>query len=365
VTRADAEPVEIPELVRERLVLSGVHVQRVAEAAGALVHCLRSGGKVLLFGNGGSAADAQHVAAELVGRFLAERRPLPAIALTTDTSALTAIANDFGFDHVFARQVEALGRPGDCAVAISTSGGSPNVVEGVRAAREAGMRSIGLLGPPGSPLEQLVDIAITVAAPGVPQIQEAHLVVEHALCGAVEETLFGKRAGEDGEPARAHEASSGRVVAWEELLSLREAWRRAGRTVVWTNGCFDLLHLGHVRSLEAARALGDVLVVGVNSDASARELKGEGRPLVPAEQRAEIVAALRPVDYVVVFDEPTPEHALARLQPDVHTKGADYEGRELPERKVVESYGGSVELLPLVPDVSTTELERRLRRFPS
>jgi D-beta-D-heptose 7-phosphate kinase/D-beta-D-heptose 1-phosphate adenosyltransferase len=145
------------------------------------------------------------------------------------------------------------------------------------------------------------------------------------------------------------------------LLALREDWRRAARKVVWTNGVFDLLHVGHVRGFEAAKALGDVLVVGVNGDASVRAIKGDGRPLVPVEQRAELVAALAPVDCVVVFDEPTPERALGRLQPEVHTKGADYEGRELPERAVVESYGGSIELLPLVPGVSTTELERRLR----
>jgi D-glycero-beta-D-manno-heptose 1-phosphate adenylyltransferase len=155
--------------------------------------------------------------------------------------------------------------------------------------------------------------------------------------------------------------ASSKIVAWERLLALRDDWRRDGRKVVWTNGCFDLLHIGHVRSLEAARRLGDVLVVGVNSDQSVREIKGDGRPLVPADQRAEVVAALNAVDYVIVFDEPTPARALEQLRPDVHTKGADYEGRELPERKVVEAYGGSVELLPLVPGVSTTELARRLR----
>jgi D-beta-D-heptose 7-phosphate kinase/D-beta-D-heptose 1-phosphate adenosyltransferase len=151
-------------------------------------------------------------------------------------------------------------------------------------------------------------------------------------------------------------------VTWGELLPERERWREQGLRVVWTNGAFDLLHAGHVRSLEAARALGDVLVVGVNSDESVRGLKGDGRPLVPAEQRAEILAALAVVDRVVVFDEPTPEVALGQLRPDVHTKGADYADRELPERAVVESYGGTVELLPFVPGISTTELEDRLRR---
>jgi rfaE bifunctional protein nucleotidyltransferase chain/domain len=350
-----AAPAAVPGPTRDRLRAAGVELDRVAAAAAALVTCFRSGGKVLLFGNGGSAADAQHMAAELVGRFLLERRALPAIALTTDTSALTAIANDFGFEQVFARQIEALGRREDAAVAISTSGRSPNVLAGVRAAAAAGMRTIAIVGPGGSELERLADVAVVVDAEG-PALQEGQLTVEHALCEIVESAL-----SETGTDVRASGEARSKVVEWDELLARRERWRERGLRVVWTNGCFDLLHVGHVRSLEAAKELGDVLVVGVNGDASVREIKGDGRPLVPVEQRVEVVAALEPVDYVVVFDEPTPEQALERLRPDVHTKGADYEGRELPERAVVEGYGGKIELLPLVPGVSTTELERRLR----
>ena len=136
----------------ERLRALGVEPESVERAVRTLERALRGGGKVLLFGNGGSAADAQHVAAELVGRFERDRAPLPALALTTDTSALTALANDFGFDHVFERQVEALGRPGDAAVAISTSGSSPNVLNGVRAARRLGLATVGRCGRPGSEL---------------------------------------------------------------------------------------------------------------------------------------------------------------------------------------------------------------------
>jgi D-sedoheptulose 7-phosphate isomerase len=169
------------------------------------VSCFRAGGKLLLFGNGGSAADAQHMAAELVGRFLLERPALPAIALTTDTSALTALANDYGFELVFARQVEALGSRGDAAVAISTSGASPNVLVGARAARERGLRTIGLVGPGGSELERLVDLPIVVDAQG-PAIQEGQLVVEHTLCELVEDALFGSGAE---LPAAAADADQG------------------------------------------------------------------------------------------------------------------------------------------------------------
>ena len=136
--------------------------------------------------------------------------------------------------------------------------------------------------------------------------------------------------------------------------------------MVWTNGCFDLLHAGHVRSLHAASQLGDVLVVGINSDESVHLLKGEGRPILPQGERVEAIAALECVDHVVVFSEPTPVEILARLQPDVHCKGADYappDGKPIPERAVVEAGGGRVAFLPMIPGISTTELIRRIREL--
>jgi rfaE bifunctional protein nucleotidyltransferase chain/domain len=153
-------------------------------------------------------------------------------------------------------------------------------------------------------------------------------------------------------------------LGWPDLLAAREDLRRAGRVVVWTNGCFDLLHPGHVASLHAARALGDVLVVGLNSDSSVKANKGPSRPILTQHERAAMMAALECVDHVLVFDEPTPAAALSRLRPDVHCKGAEYappHGRPVPERAVVEGYGGRVAYLPLVPGVSTTELLRRVR----
>jgi phosphoheptose isomerase len=338
---------ELPESIAASVRSSGVDLAAYERAAYLLAETFRRGGKLLLFGNGGSAADAQHLAAEFVGRFLHDRDALPAVALTTDTSALTAIANDYGFDSVFARQVEALARAGDAVIAISTSGTSANVLAGVDRATAVGAKTIAITGESGKELVGRVDIALVAPTSFGPRVQEAHLAIEHGLCAAVE--VLVSRSADDGK-----------IVDWERLLELRDAWRRAGSTVVWTNGCFDLLHAGHVRSLKAARALGDVLVVGLNSDESVRRLKGDGRPIVDAEQRAEVLAALAPVDYVVVFDEDTPEEALARLQPEIHTKGEDYADREIPERRVVESYGGRVELLPLVAGLSTTALAERL-----
>jgi D-sedoheptulose 7-phosphate isomerase len=157
---------------------------RVADA-------LRSGGKVLTFGNGGSAADAQHFAAELVGRYLKQRSAWPAIALTTDTSILTAVANDYGYDAVFQRQVEALGRKGDVAIGISTSGRSPSVVTALAKAREMGLVTIGMTGQGGGKLAGQVDHLIEVPSSATPRIQEVHGLVIHVLCAIVEEAIAG------------------------------------------------------------------------------------------------------------------------------------------------------------------------------
>jgi len=165
-------------------------VEPIAECARLLTSALKNGHKVLTMGNGGSAADAQHLAAELVGRFLMERKALPAIALTTDTSILTAVGNDYGFDEVFKRQVEALARPGDILVGISTSGNSTNVLRALEAGREIGATTIGLLGRDGGEIGKLVDLALIVPSPDTPRVQEAHLFIIHILCDLVEKALF-------------------------------------------------------------------------------------------------------------------------------------------------------------------------------
>ncbi len=161
----------------------------IAEAGAQLIEILRTGGKVLLCGNGGSAADAQHIAAELTGRFERERRALPAVALTTDTSAMTAIANDYGFTRIFARQVEALGRTGDVLVAISTSGESANVLAAVDTARRAGLQTVGLAGRTGGQLAGVCDRCIVVPEHSTARIQECHILIGHIWCGLIEEAF--------------------------------------------------------------------------------------------------------------------------------------------------------------------------------
>jgi D-beta-D-heptose 7-phosphate kinase/D-beta-D-heptose 1-phosphate adenosyltransferase len=147
-----------------------------------------------------------------------------------------------------------------------------------------------------------------------------------------------------------------------ELLARRRAWRAEGRRVVFTNGCFDLLHPGHIALLESARALGDVLIVAINSDASVRALKGHGRPLIPEEERAEALGALEAVDAVVIYSEPTPREVVAQVLPDVLVKGADWAEDAIVGREEVEAAGGRVERVPLVPGRSTTSLIDRIRR---
>jgi D-sedoheptulose 7-phosphate isomerase len=164
----------------------------VTDIAGRVERALRSGGKLLIAGNGGSAADAQHIAAELVSRFKRDRAPLPAIALTTDTSLLTAVGNDYGFEHVFERQVLGLGRPGDVFLAISTSGRSPNVLAALRAAREMGIVTVGFTGADGEPMRALSDICLSVASKDTALIQQVHLVAAHAICEVVETAMFGE-----------------------------------------------------------------------------------------------------------------------------------------------------------------------------
>ena len=173
-----------------RLAVADICGSQMLEAVGLMEACLRAGHKLLFFGNGGSAADAQHLAAEFTGRYLKERPGLPALALHTDTSALTAIANDYGFERVFSRQIEALGQAGDVAVAITTSGRSPNITRAVNACRERGIKTIGLTGSRGEAFARIVDVAIVVPSTSTPRIQECHITIGHLLCELVEERLF-------------------------------------------------------------------------------------------------------------------------------------------------------------------------------
>jgi D-sedoheptulose 7-phosphate isomerase len=169
-----------------------VHADRIVQVAKLIVRTFREGHKVLLFGNGGSATDAAHIAAEFVGRYKRERAPLPAIALATDIAAITCIANDYGYDELFARQVRAHGQKGDIAIAISTSGNSPNVLKGVDAAKACGLTTVAWTGGAGGKLAALVDFAFIVPSTVTARIQESHITLGHVLCELTEEEFLGK-----------------------------------------------------------------------------------------------------------------------------------------------------------------------------
>jgi D-sedoheptulose 7-phosphate isomerase len=182
------EHIDAVNMVTEQL------TEPIAECARMLVDALKGSHKLLIMGNGGSAADAQHFAAEMVGRFLMERKALPAIALTTDTSILTAVGNDYGFDEIFKRQVEALAGPGDVLIGISTSGNSLNIKRAFEAGKKIGAGTIGLLGRNGGEIGPMVDLNLTVPSFETPRIQETHLIIIHILCDLIEKGLFGLKS---------------------------------------------------------------------------------------------------------------------------------------------------------------------------
>jgi D-sedoheptulose 7-phosphate isomerase len=185
---------EIAQIFRESADLKLRFIRQNAElliqVVRMIVEAFKGGNKVLLFGNGGSAADAQHIAAEFVNRFLIERPPLPALALSTDTSVLTSISNDYGYVDSFAKQIKALGKKGDVAIGISTSGSAANVIKAVKVAKEMGLKTVGLTGNDGGELAKRVDIALIVASPVTPRIQEVHITIGHVLCEMVDRMLF-------------------------------------------------------------------------------------------------------------------------------------------------------------------------------
>lgn len=179
------ESIDVKNLILKNL------VPQIEKAAHWMIETLKAGNKILFFGNGGSAADAQHLAAELIGRYRKDRRSLPAVALSTDTSILTAVANDYGFETVFAKQIEGLAKQGDLAFGISTSGNSRNVIEGIEKAKEIGCKTIGLLGCDGGRIAEVADLSIIVPSRATPRIQEAHITIGHILCQLIEQELFG------------------------------------------------------------------------------------------------------------------------------------------------------------------------------
>ncbi|MFN3532666.1 MAG: SIS domain-containing protein [Candidatus Brocadia sp.] len=183
--------IQLQDSIDTKKALLTTNLDIIRNIADVLVRAFKNNHRLYLIGNGGSAADAQHIAGELIGRFKMNRRPLPAVALTTDTSVITALANDFGYDTCFARQVEALANPGDVILAFSTSGNSKGILNAVQIARNRGVITIGFTGKDGGLLKDAVDICLKIPSDNVPRIQECHITVGHILCSIVEKEIFG------------------------------------------------------------------------------------------------------------------------------------------------------------------------------
>jgi D-sedoheptulose 7-phosphate isomerase len=200
----DAFPRRVVQLIqesistKERLLGSAETLSTIARVSEVLIESFQAGHKVLLFGNGGSAADAQHIAAEFVGRFAFDRPPLPALALSVNTSCVTAIGNDYGFDLVFSRQIEALGHRGDVAIGISTSGNSQNVLQGLLAARRIGLHTVAFTGGSGGKLKDAADHCICAPSKETPRIQECHILIGHVISELVEQAIFPQQGGASG-----------------------------------------------------------------------------------------------------------------------------------------------------------------------
>lgn len=178
------------ESAETKLAFLELYADQIVEVAGIIATALKDGNKVLLFGNGGSAADAQHIAAEIVGRFKRERKALPAIALTTDTSVLTALGNDYGFETIFERQIEALCMPGDIAIGITTSGNSENVIRGLKKAHDLGATTVAFTGRDGGKVAKIAHYTFIVPSYETPRIQECHITLGHALCELIDELIW-------------------------------------------------------------------------------------------------------------------------------------------------------------------------------
>lgn len=337
--------VQLAEQVAEHVLPS------LEKAALVLNSSLTMGRKVLSCGNGGSAGDAQHIASELVNRFETERMALPAVSLVPDSSVVTAIANDYGYEVLFSRQVEALGQSGDVLLAFSTSGNSLNVIRAIEMAKQRNMRVIAFTGKDGGRIASKLskdDVEIRIPSNETARIQEMHLFAIHSLCKLIDAQFKGKDFSKPDKIQLDH----------EKLACLT-----AGLSpVVFTNGVFDILHRGHVHILQEARKLGAYLVVGVNSDHSVRRLgKGSDRPVNSESDRAALIAALECVDFVTVFDEDTPAQLIATIKPDVLVKGGDYQPEQIAGADFVKRHGGTVTTIAFEHDRSTTQLLARIR----
>ena len=345
------------EQIKQYLQVKDIVLDRLPEAleqaSDILIGALLMGRKVLTCGNGGSATDAQHLASELVNHFETIRRALPAVSLVSDSAVMTAVANDRGYDFLFARQIEALGSNGDVLVVFTTSGNSSNLIHAIKQAHQQGMRVIACTGKEGGTTAQYLnqyDIELRVPSQSTARIQEIHLFILHTLCKSVD-LAFASHVS-NTKLDKVH-------YQWDKLVQLT----RGLRPLVFTNGVFDILHRGHVHYLQEARKQGSYLVVAINSDASTNRLNKnthKNRPIQTGTDRAAILASLECVDFVTLFEENTPQALIDILRPDVLIKGGDYAINDIAGADIVSAHGGRVMTVPFKYDRSTTKIVHKI-----
>lgn len=342
---------QIKSRFRQLLCITDEQITQLDELAMEIVAAFKSGRRLYAFGNGGSAAEAQHFTTELIGRFKGNRQSLPAISLNSDMSAITCIANDFGYEQVFSRQLEGLLNSGDIVVAFSTSGTSPNVLKGLDVASAIGAKTTLFTG--SNSQTQLKPGQRTIALGGneTALIQEMHLAIIHILCDAIEVLL----EFQPNQNIRVHREVINDYELTSDVIP-------KNKDLVWVNGCFDIIHEGHLLLLEIAARQGNHLIVGVNSDESVRQIKGEGRPFIPELYRAKTLARLPYVDQVIIFSDLNPLTLLQKIEPHCVVKDSSYELINYPEKEYLLANKTKIVYTRHISDLSTTAIVSRFHR---
>lgn len=330
--------------------VSGQQILQIEKLAQDISEGFKSGKRLYAFGNGGSAAEAQHFTTELIGRFKESRKSLPAISLCSDSTALTCIANDFGFDEIFSRQVEGLVEAGDIVIGFTTSGKSKNVLLGLRSARKMNGKAVLVTGNNDVSNEFEFDTILQIGGSETAVIQELHLSLIHILCDLIEINM---------ELAPRIPKKSGPKIVYDHQFN--EDILPDKNLITWVNGCFDILHEGHLMLLNEAASLGGSLIVGINSDTSVRKLKGKNRPYITEMNRARTLAQFPFVDLVVIFDSEDPMDILTKIQPNAVVKGSTYEKIEYPEKEFLKKIKCKVTYTSHIDGISTTEIIKSIQ----
>lgn len=335
---------------RQLLCITDEQIAQLNELAEEIAVAFEGGKRLYAFGNGGSAAEAQHFTTELIGRFKGNRRSLPAISLNADSSAITCIANDFGFDQVYSRQLEGLLDRDDIVIAFSTSGASPNVLKGLEVSAGIGAKTTLFTGNKGGLNHEVAQRTIALGGHETALIQEMHLALIHILCDAIEIQMGLQPEGNIGEFRE--------IIydyEWSPDLVPKD------RDLVWVNGCFDIIHEGHLLLLESAAKQGNHVIVGLNSDLSVARIKGEGRPLIPELSRAKTLARIPYVDQVVIFSEENPLSILQKVAPNCVVKDSVYEKLQYPEKDYLINNKIKIVYTSHISDLSTTTILSKIQ----